>query len=76
MIMGVIYKKFGKLRLGEPYIPGKRISFPEVPPPGFEYEDAGSPPARREMWLGSADSLRVTSIKRHSSIRSTSRYEA
>ena len=44
MIMGVIYKKFGKLRLGEPYIPGKRISFPEVPPPGFEYEDAGSPP--------------------------------
>jgi len=44
MIMGVVYKRFGKLRLGEPYVPGKPLTFPPVPPPGFEYTDAGSPP--------------------------------
>ena len=43
MILGIIYKRFGKLRLGEPYVPGRPLSFPEIPPPGFEFNDAGSP---------------------------------
>ena len=33
----------GKLRLGEPYIPGRPFALPVIPPSGFEWQGAGSP---------------------------------
>ena len=80
MIMGVIYKKFGSCALASRIFQASGYHFLRFRPASNtkmrDHLRIGAQWARREMWLGSADSLRVTAIKRHSSIRSTSRYEA